>query len=76
MKKKKTSVYEWHERFCDGRTNMVDNPRIVRLGKGKVMLKMFFDYKGVIHYKFIPEDQAIKKEFLPGDLKQLQDKIK
>lgn len=44
--------------------------------KGKVMLEMFFDYKGLIHYEFIPQGQTVTKELNVEILRLLRDAIR
>ena len=60
---KRTAIYKWQERFCKGRTNIEDDPRIAFLEKSreKVMLEVFFDYESIIYYEFIPEGQIVDK---------------
>lgn len=44
--------------------------------KGKVMLVVFFDYKGVIHNEFIPDGQTVNKEKYVEILRRLRDAIR
>lgn len=44
--------------------------------KGKVMLEVFFDHKGLIHYEFIPEGQTVNKELYLEILRRLRDAIR
>lgn len=44
--------------------------------RGKVMLEVFFDYKGLIHYEFIPEGRAVNKELYVEVLRRLRDAIR
>jgi histone-lysine N-methyltransferase SETMAR len=44
--------------------------------KGKVMLEVFFDYKGLIHYEFIPEGRTVNKELYVEILRRLRDAIR
>jgi len=41
----------------------------------KVMLVVFFDWQGVIHYKFIPSGQTVNQEFYVAVLKRLREAI-
>jgi len=41
----------------------------------KVMLVIFFDRQGVIHYKFIPHGQTLNKEFYVAVLKHLREAV-
>ena len=42
----------------------------------KVMLVGFFDWQGVIHYKFIPHGQTVNKEFYVAVLKCLREAVR
>ena len=42
----------------------------------KVMLVVFFDWHGVIHYEFVPRGQTINKEFYVAVLKRLREAIR
>lgn len=44
--------------------------------RGKVMLEVFFDYSGLIHYEFIPEGRTINKQLYTEILKRLRDAIR
>jgi len=41
----------------------------------KVMLVVFFDWQGVIHYEFIPRGQTVNKEFYVAVLNHLREAI-
>jgi len=41
----------------------------------KVMLVVFFDWQGVIHYQFIPRGQTVNKEFYVAVLKCLRENV-
>jgi len=41
----------------------------------KVMLVVFFDWQGVIHYEFVPSGQTVNKEFYVAVLKHLREAI-
>ena len=41
----------------------------------KVMMVVFFDWQGVIHYEFVPRDQTVNKEFYLTVLKRLREAI-
>jgi hypothetical protein len=51
------SVFEWHERFKEGRELLEDDERM------KTMLAAFFDAKGIIHHEFVPEKQTVNSKF-------------
>ena len=70
-------MYECHKRFREGCTNIEDDVRSVRFDKSreKVMVEMFFNYVGVIHYEFNPEGQTLTNELFLEILKQLRDVI-
>ena len=42
----------------------------------KVMMMVFFDWQGVIHYKFIPHGQTVNKEFYIPILKRLREAVR
>ena len=42
----------------------------------KVMLVVFFDWQGVIHYKFVPHGQTVNKEFYVAVLKRLREAVR
>jgi len=42
----------------------------------KVMMVVFFDWQGVIHYEFVPRDQTVNKEFYLAVLKRLREAVR
>ena len=42
----------------------------------KVMLVVFFDWQGVIHYEFVPRGQTVNKEFYVAVLKHLREAVR
>ena len=53
-------------------------PKKARMSRSnmKVMLVVFFDWQGVIHYKFIPRGQTVNKEFYVAVLKLLREALR
>lgn len=68
---KKTAVYEWHKQNKTRKQKF----RLDR-SRGKVMLEVFFDYRGLIHYEFIPEGRTVNKQLYTEILKRLRDAIR
>ncbi|KAJ8963246.1 hypothetical protein NQ318_018712 [Aromia moschata] len=44
--------------------------------KIKVMLIVFFDYRGVVHHEFVPEGQTVNKEYYLAVLRRLREAIR
>ncbi|KMQ87532.1 mariner mos1 transposase [Lasius niger] len=44
--------------------------------KIKVMLTVFFDYRGVVHSEFLPEGQTVNKEYYLGVMRRLRENIR
>lgn len=44
--------------------------------KGKVMLEVFFDYRGIIHFEFIPEGRTVNKELYLEVLNRLRNALR
>lgn len=44
--------------------------------KVKVMLTVFFDYRGVVHSEFLPEDQTVNKEYYLSVMRRLREQIR
>jgi len=42
----------------------------------KVMMVVFFDWQGVIHYEFVPRGQTVNKEFYLTVLKRLREAVR
>ena len=53
-------------------------PRKARMSKSKVkvMLIVFFDCKGLVHYEFVPEGQTVNQEFYKAVLVRLMEKVR
>jgi len=43
--------------------------------KVKVMLIVFFDIRGVVHYEFVPQGQTVNKEYYLGVMRRLRERI-
>ena len=44
--------------------------------KVKVMLTVFFDYRGVVHYEFLPPGQTVNKEYYLSVMRRLREAIR
>ena len=44
--------------------------------KIKVMLTVFFDYRGVVHYEFLPTGQTVNKEYYLSVMRRLREAIR
>lgn len=44
--------------------------------KIKVLLTVFFDYRGVVHYEFLPDGQTVNKEYYLGVMRRLREAIR
>jgi len=53
-------------------------PKEARMSRSnmKVMLVVFFDWQGVIHYEFVPHGQTVNKEFYVAVLKCLREAVR
>ena len=40
------------------------------------MLTVFMDYRGVVHYEFLPEGQTVNKEYYLGVMRRLHEAIR
>jgi len=56
--------------------NSADSPRPKKgrqvLSKVKVMLIVFFDMEGIVHYEYIPQGQTVNQQFYLQVLKRLR----
>lgn len=43
--------------------------------KKKIILIVFMDYNGIVHYEFVPEGQAVSKDYYLGVLRRLCEEI-
>lgn len=46
------------------------------ISKGKVMLEVFFDTQGLVHYEFIPEGRTVNREMYVDILRRLRDAVR
>src|SRR5215469_2121310 len=44
--------------------------------KIKVMLTVFFDIRGIVHYEYAPEEQTVTKEYYQDVLRRLRDAVR
>jgi hypothetical protein len=53
-------------------------PKKARMSRSnmKVMLVVFFDWQGVIHYEFIPRGQTVNKEFYVAVLQHFREAVR
>jgi hypothetical protein len=52
-------------------------PKKARMSRSDmVMLMVFFDWQGVIHYEFVPRGQTVNKEFYVAVLKRLREAVR
>jgi len=53
-------------------------PKKARMSRSnmKVMLAVFFDRQGAVHYEFVPRDQTANKEFYVAVLKRLKEAVR
>ena len=53
-------------------------PKKARMSRSnmKVMLVVFFDWQGVIHYEFVPRGQTVNKELCVSVLKCLREAVR
>ncbi|XP_039949898.1 histone-lysine N-methyltransferase SETMAR-like [Bactrocera tryoni] len=56
-------------------TQKSKKPRQSR-SKVKVMLIVFFDIRGVVHYEYVPTGQTISKKYYVGVMRRLPDAIR
>jgi len=52
-------------------------PKKARMGRSKikVMLVVFFDWKGIVHHEFVPHSQMVNKQFYQEVLARLRDAV-
>jgi hypothetical protein len=43
--------------------------------KVKVLLTVFFDYRGIVHHSYAPEGQTINKEYYLEVIRRLRDAV-
>lgn len=70
-------IYEFDTQTsgCYGNESKPKKPRRTRT-KIKVMLAVFFDYRGVVHSEFLPEGQTINKDNYLGILRRLRESVR
>lgn len=61
------NVYKWYKQFKRSRQSR---------SKIKVMLTVFFDYRGVVHYEFLPPGQTVNKEYYLSVMRRLREAIR
>jgi len=77
-----TWVYEYdmptNQQSSEWQTKNEPKPKKPRQSKSKVkvMLTVFFDIRGVVHYEFLPEGQTVNKEYYLAVLRRLREKIR
>ena len=75
-------VYEYDvetaRQFSKWRTENEPKPKKLRQSrlKIKVMLIVFFDYRGVVHHEFVPECQTVNQEYYLPVLRRLRKEIR
>ena len=59
-------------------TGQSSEPRIPRQSRSKIkmILTVFFDYRGVVHYEFIPTRQTVNKEYYLSVMRHLHEAIR
>ena len=59
-------------------TDIAELPKKIRKSKSKieVMLIMFFDQNGVVHYEFIPDDLTVNQNYYKQVSNRLYDLIR
>jgi hypothetical protein len=55
----RTSVFEWHKRFKEGRELLQDDEWKIT---GETMLSVFFDAKAIVHHKFVLRKTDCKQQ--------------
>lgn len=74
-----TWVYEYDtltaQQSTEWRLPNEPNPKKPRQSRSKikVLLTVFFDYRGVVHSEFLPEGQTVNKEYYLGVLRRLRE---
>ncbi|CAK9833043.1 Mariner Mos1 transposase [Anthophora retusa] len=78
----KTWVYEYDmqtsQQSSEYRLENEPNPKKPRQrrSKIKVMLTVFFDYRGVVHSEFLPDGQTVNKEYYLSVMRRLRENIR
>ena len=77
-----TWVYEYDmqtsQQSSEWRLDNEPKPKKPRQSRSKikVMLTVFFDYRGVVHSEFLPEGETVNKEYYLGVMKRLRESIR
>ena len=66
-------AFEWHKRFREGREECEEGRKKARKSKSKVkvMLIVFFDIQGIVHFEFLPQGQTVNQTFYKEILRRL-----
>ncbi|XP_028047733.1 protein GVQW3-like [Monomorium pharaonis] len=78
----KTWVYEYDvetsQQSSEWRYENEPKPKKARQSRSKikVMLTVFFDYGGVVHYEYLPTGRTINKEYYLGVMRRLRDAVR
>lgn len=67
----KSNVYRWYKMFSEGREDVSDEER-----SGRVLLTVFFDCRGVVHYEFLPQGRTVNKEYYLQVMRNLREAIR
>jgi len=68
--------------FCSNATGKLGNDLLVQKkawmcrSKVKVMLVMFFDWKGIVHHEFVPSGHMVNKRLYQEVLARLRDAVR
>nr|APL98296.1 truncated putative DD34D transposase [Bactrocera tryoni] len=77
-----TWVYEYdtltNQQSSEWRPKGAPKPKKPRQSRSKVkvMLIVFFDIRGVVHYEYVPTGQTVNKEYYLGVMRRLRDAIR
>ncbi|CAK9827582.1 Mariner Mos1 transposase [Anthophora retusa] len=77
-----TWVYEYDmqtsQQSSEYRLENEPNPKKPRQSRSKikVMLTVFFDYRGVVHSEFLPDGQTVNKEYYLSVMRRLRENIR
>lgn len=67
----KSNVYRWYKMFSEGREDVSQVRSNV-----KVLLTVFFDCRGVVHYEFLPQGRTVNKEYYLQVMRNLREAIR
>lgn len=77
-----TWVYEYDmltsQQSSEWRTKNEPKPKKPRQSRSKikVMLTVFFDYRGVVHWEFLPNGQTVNKEYYLAVMRRLRENVR